>query len=55
VDEVTVNIDDAGLAGSFADDVGVPDLLVEGLGCVSGGHGCSLLFLGEFSKNVNAA
>jgi len=55
VDEVTVDVDDAGLAGSFADDVGVPDFLVERFGCVRGGHGCSLLFLGEFSKNVNAA
>ena len=29
VDEMAVNVDDRGLAGLFADDVGVPDFLIE--------------------------
>jgi len=36
VDQVAVNVDDGRLAGLFADDVAVPDFLVEGFGCV--GH-----------------
>jgi hypothetical protein len=32
VNEVTVNIDDRGLPGLFADEVGVPDFLVKGFG-----------------------
>jgi hypothetical protein len=37
---VAVNIDDGGLAGIFANDVGVPDFLIERFRC----HGSSMEF-----------
>ena len=40
VDEVAVNIDDGGLAGIFANDVGVPDFLIESFRR----HGSSIKF-----------
>ena len=40
VDKVAVNIDDRGLAGIFANHVGVPDFLIERLRC----HGSSIEF-----------
>jgi len=39
VDEVAVNVDNRGFAGLLADEVSVPDLLVESFGVMGGGHG----------------
>src|SRR5437870_4476533 len=53
VDEVTVNIDDGGLAGLLVNDVGVPDFLIERFRS----HGVSIRILALLrgEANVGAA
>jgi hypothetical protein len=52
VDQVAVNVDDGRLAGLFADDVVIPDFLIEGFGCV--GHFVSRFLIVQRSRGILA-